>query len=136
MSYGCSGPLQVAIYQHLTTDAALAALVGDAIHDTPPPGPVTGTYVVLGAEEARDLSDKTSGAADHRIMVSVVSDAEGFLTAKQVAGAVSDALVDASPSMSRGRVVSLRFLRARARRVRSGQVRRIDLIFRVLVDDD
>jgi hypothetical protein len=136
MSYGTAHALQVAIFGALTADATLFGLVGNAIYDELPPGPVEGTYVSLGAEDARDLSAEDAGLAAHSFGVSVVSTAEGFLEAKAVASAVSDALVDASPSMSRGRIVSLRFVRARANRVRAGQVRRIDMTFRAIVEDD
>jgi hypothetical protein len=38
--------------------------------------------------------------------------------------------------LSRGRVVAIEFLSARARRVRAGDVRRIDMTFRARVEDD
>ncbi len=136
MSYGPASALQAAVYQLLAADAGLAALVGSAIHDEMPPGPVVGTFVTLGEGEVRDLSDKTGGIAEHRLSISVLSDAEGFAEAQAAATAVSDALVDATPALSRGRVVVLNFLRARARRVRAGQLRRIDLTFRAIVQDD
>ncbi|MEM6385770.1 MAG: DUF3168 domain-containing protein [Pseudomonadota bacterium] len=136
MSYGASSALQVAVYQLLTADVALTALVGSAIHDEVPPGPVSGTFISLGEGEVRDLSDVTGGLAEHRFDVAVISDAEGFQTAKAVAEAVSDALVDAAPVMSRGRVVNLSFVKARARRVRAGQTRRIDMTFRAIVEDN
>ena len=136
MSYAVSAALQAAIYQHLAADATLAGLVPGAIHDARPPGPVVGTHVILGDEDVRDWPHQTGMGADHRFTVSVVSDEDGYQTAKIVAGAVSDALVDASLVLTRGRVVCIGFLRARARRVRSGQTRRIDMIFRALVEDD
>lgn len=136
MSFGPSGALQAAVYQLLLADAGVAAAVGTAIHDEMPPGPLSGTFISLGEGEVRDLSDKTGGIAEHRIAVSVVSDAEGFASAQSAATAVTDALVDTTPVLSRGQVVSLGFLRARTRRVRAGQLRRIDLTFRAIVQDD
>lgn len=135
MSYGPAQALQAAVYQLLAADAAVTAHVGAAIYDEVPPGPVVGTLISLGESETRDLSDKSGGIAEHRLMVSVVSSAEGFAEAQRAATAVSDALVDAKPALDRGHVVSLRFLKARARRVRAGQVRRIDLTFRAIVED-
>jgi hypothetical protein len=136
MSYGASLALQAAVYQLLRADAALAALVGTAIHDEVPPGPVSGTMVSVGEGEVRDMSDATGGLGDHRFDVAVVSTEEGFATSKAVAEAISDALVGASPALSRGRVVNLSFVKARARRVRAGQVRRIDMTFRAIVEDN
>ncbi|MEL7150245.1 MAG: DUF3168 domain-containing protein [Pseudomonadota bacterium] len=136
MSYGASSALQAAVYQLLINDPTLTALVGLAIHDEVPPGPLGGTYVTLGEGEVRDVSDITGGLGDHRFEVAIVSDAEGFATAKVAAEAVSDALVGAAPVLDRGRVVNLSFVKARARRVRAGQVRRIDMTFRAIVEDN
>ena len=135
MSYGVASALQGAIYQRLRASSALEALVGDAIYDAVPPGTVTGTYVSIGPEDVRDASDVSGGGAQHDFTVSVITDAAGFQAAKEVAAAVSDALVDATLILARGRLVGLWFLRARARRVETGETRRIDLTFRARVED-
>jgi hypothetical protein len=135
MSYGVAAALQAAIYERLTGDAALGALVGNAIHDALPQGAAPDLYVLLGPEEARERGDGTGAGAEHRVTVSVIAQAAGFLAAKQAAGAVSDALDGAALSLARGRLVALAFLRARARRTGQGQQRRIDLTFRARVDD-
>lgn len=136
MSYGMAAALQEAVYQVLTVDPGLGALVGASIYDVVPAGPVPGTYVSLGPEDVRDRSDVSNRGAEHRFVVSVVSDAAGFQTAKMAAAAISDALLGASLVLNRGRVVTLNFLSARARRVRAGDVRRIDVIFRARLEDD
>lgn len=130
MSYGVAAALQAAVYQRL-----VAWLPGVAIHDALPPGSGSGTFVILGPEDALDAGDKTGGGAEHRFLVSVVSDATGFLEAKQIAVQISDALVDADLPLSRGRLVGLRFLKAQARRVDQGEARRIDLRFAARVED-
>lgn len=135
MSYGAAAALQEAVYQRLMGDAALNALVADAIFDALPHGPVPDLYVTLGPEEARAQSDGTGGGAWHRLSVSVISNAAGFQTAKLVAAAISDALVDAPLVLSRGTCPALHFFRARARREGTGDLRRIDLTFRARVDD-
>ena len=135
MSYGVSSALQAAVYQRLQADAALAALVGGDIFDAAPPGVVPTIYVSLGPEDVRDRSDKTGRGADHDFTVSVVTTAAGFQSAKDAAAAVSDALVDAPLVLSRGSLVSLNFVRARAKRVQDADVRRIDLRFRARVED-
>lgn len=136
MSYALSAPLQAAVFGALSADAALNALVGEAIFDAEPAGALPLSYVSLGGERARDRSDKTGGGALHEFDIAVVTEAEGFLTAKQIAAAVSDALVDADLPLSRGRLVYLRFVRARAARAERGRIRRIDLTFRARVQDD
>lgn len=132
MSYGAAVALQGAIYQHLV---AVPALAGVAIHDQVPPGPLPGLFVLIGPEEVTDAGDKTGGGADHRFTLAVISDAAGFLAAKEVAVAVSDALEGAALALARGRLVSLRFTRAVARRLDEGETRRIDLTFRARIED-
>ncbi|TDE40319.1 DUF3168 domain-containing protein [Antarcticimicrobium sediminis] len=136
MSCAMSGPLQAAVYQLLAADAALAAVVGGAIYDGLPAGPLPETYVNLGPEVVRDRSDREGAGALHRFTISVISEAQGFAAAKAAAAAIGDVLVDAVPPLSRGRVVGIWFERAQARRTGSaGQIRRIDLNFRARVED-
>lgn len=135
MSYATAAALQEAVYQALRADSALAGFIGDAVFDELPSGAVPGTYVSLGESDVRDASDKTGQIGDHRFQISVVTSEEGFLVAQAVAAAVSDVLIDGQLDLSRGRIVLLRFLKARARRVQRGQVRRIDLTFRAIVED-
>lgn len=132
MSYGSAAALQEAVFGALSGDAAVTALSGGAIHDALPPGPVPPLYVELGPERVRDASDKTGAGAVHLFPVTVVSEGAGFAGAKALAAAVSDALDGAALTLARGRLVSLSFQRARARRV-SGR-REIEIWFRARVD--
>jgi hypothetical protein len=132
MSYGSAAALQSAVYARLTAAAALAAV---PVVDAMPSGGGLGTFVLIGPEEVIDQSDKTGGGAEHRLSVAVISDATGFAAAKAVAVAVSDALDAAPLVLTRGRLVSLMFLRARAQRLDAGGARRIDLSFRARVED-
>ena len=136
MSYASAAALQAAVYQRLVGDAAVGAPFGAALHDPVPPGPPPTTYLSPGPEDARDRSDKTGAGAEHDFTISVVTDAAGFQGAKALAGAVSDALVGAELVLTRGQVVDLWFLRARARRVGAADQRRIDMWFRARVDLD
>ncbi len=136
MSYGVAPALQAAVFQRLSDDAALGALVGGAIYDAQPAGQVASLYVALGPEIVRDRSDQGGAGAEHEFTVSVVTNAAGFVAAKAVAAAVSDALVDAPLVLVRGSLVSLNFYRARALRAGAGVMRRIDLTFRARVEDE
>lgn len=136
MSYGVSAALQTAVYQALVNDMTLTGLVGSAIYDAAPSGTIPSLYVSLGPEDVTDASDKSGHGARHVFTVSVVSDSAGFLTAKQVAASISDVLTDADLTLTRGRLVGLWFLSAKARRVQDSDVRRIDLKFRARVEDN
>jgi len=131
MSYAMAAALQSAIFERLST---FPALDGIPVMDGVPEGGPGGTFVLIGPEEVREASDKSGAGAEHRLVLSVISDAAGFQLAKTVAVAVSDALDQASLSLSRGRLVSLGFQRANARRLKDGTVRRIDISFRARVE--
>ncbi|MEM6694196.1 MAG: DUF3168 domain-containing protein [Pseudomonadota bacterium] len=135
MSYAMSAALQAAVFQRLEATQTLTDLVGSAIYDTAPPGPLPHLYVALGAEDVRDRSDITGAGAYHEFTVSVVTDLPGFLTAKEAAAAISDTLVDAPLILSRGRLVLLHFIRSKARRADKAGKRQIDLRFRARVED-
>ena len=130
MSYGVAAALQAAIYQRLT-----AAMPGVPVHDALPQGQAPGTFVLIGPEAVSDQSDKSGRGAEHRVTVSVISDGDGFLRAKQIAVQASDALTGAALAPARGRIVSVAFLSADARQLRAGEARRIDLRFRIRVED-
>lgn len=136
MSYVMAQALQAAIYDRLTADAVLVALVGEAIFDARPAGAVPPLHVALGAEKVRDASDADGAGAVHDLTISVVGTAAGFSGVKAAAAAVNDALAQGGLLLTRGRVLDLRFARAQAARVGSGDVRRIDLIFRARLSDD
>ncbi len=135
MSYAVSAALQSAVFAAISTDPGVVAAVGDAVYDALPSGTLPGLYVSLGPEDVRSEDDKTGSGSAHRFVVSVVTDVPGFRAAKEAAGAVSDALHEIDLVLTRGRLVSLRFQRARAFKIENGTGRRIDLTFRARVDD-
>ena len=131
MSYAAAAALQSAVYARLTGYAALA---GVTVVDAVAPGSGTGQYILLGPETASDKGDKGHGGAEHQFQVSVISDDTGFLSAKVIAAHVSGALVGANLTLSAGSVVDMTFVRATARRLKEGEHRRIDMVFRARVD--
>lgn len=136
MSYAVSGALQAAVFAVLNADTALGALVGTAIYDAVPAGNVPTIYVRLGSETVREASDGSGAGAVHFLTVSVITTNPGFASAKAAAAAVSDALHDADLTLTRGKLISLRFEQATARRIDAASARQIDLRFRARVSDD
>lgn len=133
MSYGAGVALQAAVYQQLRTNEALADLVGDAIFDAMPVTAPSGIYVSLGPEEVRDASDSTARGSRHDFVISVMAGSDsgaGFGAVK----AAADALEAGGLVLSRGQLAGLWFLRATARRVKSGAARQVDLTFRARID--
>lgn len=131
MSYAASAALQGAVYQRLSSWSGLA---GVSVVDAVPPRAGTGTFILLGPETVSDQSDKSGLGAEHVFQVAVISDAKGFMEAKTAAGQVSAALVGASLTLTTGTLVSLGFVRAAARRLNTGDSRRIDLTFRARIE--
>ncbi len=137
MSYGAGVALQAAVYRRLRDDAALAGIVGDAIFDAMPVTAPSGIYVSLGPEEVRDASDATARGSRHDFVVSVLSGHEGdagFGALKAGAAAVVEALEAGGLALAHGHLAGLWFLRATARRVKSGAARQVDLTFRARID--
>lgn len=139
MTYALAWPLQRALFQRLSDDAALSALVGPRIYDAPPPfeggAAPEGLYVTLGDEEVADWGAADTPGATHTVTLSVHAPRRGFAEAKEAAGAICDALLGPAPALSRGRIVAQRFLGARTARAEGGALRRIDLRFRITVED-
>lgn len=135
MSYVLAPALQTAIFAYLSADSALQALLNGALYDAIPPATPPATYVLIGPEEAFDRSDKTGHGAEHRLVISVVSNASGFLAAKEIAARICDLLDAPALPLSRGRLVAMWFERADARKIEGDQTRRIDLRFRARVED-
>jgi hypothetical protein len=131
MSYAAAAALQSAVYARLTGYAPLA---GVTVVDAVAPGSGAGKFILLGPETASDKGGKGYAGAEHQFQVSVISDETGFLSAKVIAGRVSDALVGGTLSLAAGRLVDLSFVRAIARRLNEGDQRRIDLVFRARID--
>ena len=137
MSYAISADVQAAVYRRLTEDATLSVLVGDAIYDAPlesPRGEIAPDHITIGEETVRPGDTFTSRGAVHDFDVAVHSGRDGFESAKQIAGAVCDSLVDAPLAIAGGHLVALRFVRAKAERGRAPQKRKVTLRFRAVVD--
>ncbi len=138
MTYALSEPLQRAVYDALLSDTALSGLVGANVFDGPLPleaADLPPDYVTLGGETVKNASNYTNDGAIHDFTVTVHSGAAGFKTSKIIAGAICDVLLDAQLPLSRGQLVYLRFVKARAQSAEAPARRTIALNFRAFVED-
>ena len=139
MTYALAWPLQQAVFALLDGDAGVAAHLAGRIYDAPPPlvgeAAPEGLYAVIGDEEVADWSTKSDFGANHLFTVSVNAPRAGFAEAKQAAGAISDALLGGLPALSRGHLVAIRFVDARTRREAEGEMRRVEMRFRAVIED-
>ncbi|MEM9795795.1 MAG: DUF3168 domain-containing protein [Pseudomonadota bacterium] len=134
MTYAMGEGLQMAIYTRLAGDPTLDSLVPGAVFDAVPTM-APDLFVALGPEKTRDRSDVSGAGAWHDLRVSIVTTRPGYLAAKRVAARVSDVLLDGALTLTRGRVASMRFLKAEAKRDEGEGTRRIDLWFRARLED-
>ena len=134
MTYALGAALQTALYETLSADAVLSDLVAGAIFDAVPES-APDLFVALGPERAVGRSDVSGQGAVHEFRISVVTRRGGYHAAKTAGARISDLLSTGGLDLSRGRVVSLRFLRADAKRDEGEGTRRIDLRFRARLDD-
>ncbi len=137
MTYALSWPLQQGVFELLAAAPGVALLVGGRIYDAPLPAEADpdGLYVTIGDESAADWSTGSDRGAVHDLTIAVHAPRRGFGEAKQAAGAISDALLGGQIAMSRGRAVQVRFLGARTRRAEGDALRRVEMRFRVTVED-
>jgi hypothetical protein len=138
MTYACSWPLQKALFETLAGDPAVAALAGGRVWDEGDAAAVVaaddGPCVILGDETVEPWSTATDEGSAHVVTIAVVAEAGGFGALKRLAGAVCDVIL-APMTLERGRVVSSRFVGGRTRREEKGRARRVELRFRIVVED-
>ncbi len=136
MSYRFSSQLQSVLYQRLSTDRAVAELVGTAIFDEPPQqsDAIDTAYVTIGGETVRPFGSMTSVGAIHDFDVTVQSGQCGFDGAKRIGAAICEALAGYRTELADGTLVDIRFVRARAQRGRKPVKRSISLRFRAVID--
>lgn len=110
MSNEFSWSLQKALYQHLSMDDALQALLGTPprLYDHPPQG-VSYPYAVLGENRVRDWPG-VDGGLEHELRFYAYSRHGGRREVKQVFGALYDALHLIDLTAEDIRLVQIRFV--------------------------
>ncbi|QIE54508.1 DUF3168 domain-containing protein [Pikeienuella piscinae] len=138
MTMALSAPLQRALFERLTTAPELATLHGRIHDDAPHRSRDAGgePYITLGDETISPWNTATDSGAAHEAVIRVYAPQRGFLAVKEIA-AVIVALIEANPPKpERGVIVTHEFSGARTRREENGALRRIDLTFRFVIEDD
>lgn len=101
-------PLQKAIYQALTADAALMGLVTN-VYDRPPQNSAF-PYVTLGDATARDWSSKTTTGVEHTIALRVWGREGGRKEASLIMERIHTLLHQANLSVTGHTLVMIRFV--------------------------
>lgn len=139
MTYALSWPLQAGLYKAVCESPDCNQHLEGRVFDAAPPNQgqtlLDEIYVTFGDEDVTDWSSSTTIGAVHTITVSVFAPRRGFAGAKQAAAAVSDAILTGDITLARGTVVNAQFIDAKTRREDGDTLRRIDLRFRITVQD-
>jgi hypothetical protein len=138
MTYAFSWSLQKALFAALAADPAVGALAGGRVWDEGDAAAVAaagdGPCVIVGDEAVEPWSSATDEGAAHVVTIAAFAESGGFGALKRLAGAVCDVVLGPM-TLERGRVVSSRFVGGRTRREEKGRVRRVELRFRIVVED-
>lgn len=138
MTMHLSAPLQRALYERLTGAPELTALNGRVFDDAPQnagrnqPGP----YVTLGEETVTPWNTATEAGASHLVVIGVHAPRRGFTALKETAAQIANVIEASPPAPSRGHIVTHEFAGAQTQREDGGALRRIDLSFRFVIEDD
>lgn len=138
MTMRFSAPLQRALFELLSGYGPLqdddTRIYDDAPHHSRDAS--NGVYVTLGDEAVSAWNTSTEIGAVHDATIRIYAPKRGFLSAKTAAAKVHDALSAFAPILSIGRVVRRDFVSAKTQREAQGALRRIDLTFRFVIEDD
>ena len=115
-------PLQKAIFAALSTDSALASLLGDPprVYDDPPVGAEL-PYVQIGDGSESDWSTASDSGSEHQLTIHVWSRAGGRMEARAILSAIYGALHEAGLTLEGNHLVNLRFALSQVWRESDGE---------------
>lgn len=138
MTMALSAPLQKALFERLSTAAELAGLEGRIYDDAPHRSRSSGAepYVTLGDETVSPWNTATDRGAAHEAVIRIYAPQRGFLPVKEIAAQIVDLIAERPPEPERGVIITHEFTGARTRREENGALRRVELTFRFVIEDD
>lgn len=126
--------LRAAIHHALTSNGALAAVLGGArIYDEPPSN-AEFPYITLGEARLRDASSDEGVIQEHQLTLHVWSRKGGHREAHLIAGVLLRSLDDARLTLTDHRLVNLRFAIADIRREADGRTYHAWVRFRAVTE--
>jgi hypothetical protein len=128
--------LQKAVFQTLSADGGLTALLGGSrIYNDVPRGAAL-PYVTLGESTVRDWSTGSDEGHEHLLTIAVWSRAYGEREVHQILAAVEAALDDAALTVAGARLVNLRHEFSEIRRDADGETSRGLMRLRAVTEAD
>ena len=129
-----SAVLRAAIYDALSSDGALSALLGGPKIYDEPPREAAFPYVTLGETRVTDFSTGSEPGQEHQITLHAWSRQGGHREAHLISGALLQALDDAPLTLADHRLVNLRFATADVRREADGRTYHALVRFRAMTE--
>jgi hypothetical protein len=126
--------LRAAIYESLTANGALSAVLGGPKVYDEPPRSVTFPYVTLGEARVADFSTGTEPGEEHQLTLHAWSRQGGHREAHLISGALLQALDDAPLSLAGHTLVNLRYSTADVRREADGRTYHAVVRFRAVTE--
>jgi hypothetical protein len=134
MPTSASAALRAAVYDALSTDAALAALLGGPkIYDEPPRGAAF-PYVTLGEARIADYSTGDVSGEEQQLTLHAWSRQGGHREAHMITAALLQALDDAPLVLTDHHLVNMRFAVADVRREADGRTYHALVRFRAVTE--
>jgi hypothetical protein len=134
MTIAASAALRAAVHDALAADAALSSLLGGAkIYDETPRSAAF-PYVTLGETRISDFSAGDERGEEHQLTLHAWSRQGGHKEAHLIAGALLEALDDASLTLADHRLVNFRFAVADVRREADGRTYHALIRFRAVTE--
>ena len=134
MPTAASAALRAAVHDALSTDSALAALLGGAKVYDEPPRAAAFPYVTLGETRIADWSTGSDTGEEHQLTLHAWSRQGGHAQAHMIAGALLQALDDAPQTLTDHRLVNFRFAVADVRREADGRTYHALVRFRAVTE--
>ena len=92
--------------------------------------------MTIGDEIVAPWNTSTEAGAAHEVVIRIYSPVRGFLSPKQIAADICETLCGQPPDLTEGRIITNEFISAATRREEQGALRRIDLTFRFVIEDE
>ena len=134
MTIAATAALRAAIHDALVTDAPLTTLLGGPFVYDEPPKSAAFPYVTLGEARVTDWSTGTERGEEHQLTLHAWSRQGGHKEVHLIAGALLQALDDASLTLTDHRLVNLRFALADVRREADGRTYHAVVRFRAVTE--
>ncbi len=133
MSYSDMNLFQARLYRFLVEDADIAALIGEAVFDAPPiAAEIPDLFLQIGTGLIKESSSNSHHGREILFEVNVFAKRAAMIELNQLANLVQERLTKHDETASE--LPKIHFRQARIDRLDNGEVKRVSLRFRTLIE--